>query len=325
MPRATGAPLARKALRSAVPLFSRRLEEQLWQRQPPRSASRATSSGRHPDAVADGELRADKAEAVDVGQSRAAGAPPRVFGLIGRLQQMHVHRRAGLLGHARGALERGVGEPVEVGGRDLDGGQRCVGPASAQRMEHADLLGEGQGEAFQVGGGRGAQRGGQGCDEFLVGGVDHPVLVAQGEGVARPHPDLGIGAEDRLGPRQNGLGIARRAAVEMLHGGDARGDHLEGRIERVEPRVDVAHRQPLGEPQLQRLVPRAELEGRQADMVVGVDETGDRHAPPPPDLARRGMRAAERVGWADRGDGLALDQESRVGPDLRAGPLRRIR
>src|SRR5262249_45391242 len=57
-----------------------------------------------------------------------------------------------------------------------------------------------------------------------------------------------------------------------LHGGDARGDHLEGRIERVEIEIDPPRHEPCHEPQLERHVRRAELHWGQPDMVVGVDQ-----------------------------------------------------
>jgi len=58
----------------------------------------------------------------------------------------------------------------------------------------------------------------------------------------------------------------------MLHGGDAGGDHLKGRIERVDIEVDPPHHQPGDEPQLERHVGRAQLHRDQADMVMGVDK-----------------------------------------------------
>jgi len=64
--------------------------------------------------------------------------------------------------------------------------------------------------------------------------------------------------------------------MQMLHGGDARGDHLEGRIERVEIEIDPPHHQPRREPQLERHVRRAELHRGQPDMVVGVGSKGKR-------------------------------------------------
>jgi hypothetical protein len=42
--------------------------------------------------------------------------------------------------------------------------------------------------------------------------------------------------------------------MQVLHGGDARADHLEGRVERIQVQVDVARHHARGEPQLERLV-----------------------------------------------------------------------
>ena len=60
--------------------------------------------------------------------------------------------------------------------------------------------------------------------------------------------------------------------MQVLHGGDAARDHLERRDRACRAQIDVAQRQPAREPELERMVGRAELERRQADMMMGVDE-----------------------------------------------------
>ena len=62
--------------------------------------------------------------------------------------------------------------------------------------------------------------------------------------------------------------------MNVLDGRDARGDHLEGRIERVEIEVEVARDEARREPEFERHVGRAELDRRQADVMVAVDEAG---------------------------------------------------
>ena len=62
--------------------------------------------------------------------------------------------------------------------------------------------------------------------------------------------------------------------VDVLDRCDARLDHLERGVARVQIRVDVAFRQAPGNPKLQRQVGTAELNGRHTDMMVIIDETG---------------------------------------------------
>ena len=65
--------------------------------------------------------------------------------------------------------------------------------------------------------------------------------------------------------------------MQVLDGGDARLEHLEGRVERVEVRIDVPGGHAAREPELERMVRRAELQGREADVMMAVDEAGHHH------------------------------------------------
>ena len=65
--------------------------------------------------------------------------------------------------------------------------------------------------------------------------------------------------------------------VDVLHGGDAGGEHLEGGIEGVEFVVDPLGGDPRGEPEFQGVVGRAELQGGEPDMVMAVDEARQHH------------------------------------------------
>jgi len=104
-------------------------------------------------------------------------------------------------------------------------------------------------------------------EEVLVGLVDEMVPVAQREAIGHPHADIFIGTDDvfrlRLDPRQ----VSRDPAVNVLRRGDPRGDHLKGRVERVEIRHPVARREARREPQLERHVGQAELHRRQTLLV----------------------------------------------------------
>ncbi len=63
--------------------------------------------------------------------------------------------------------------------------------------------------------------------------------------------------------------------LQMLHRGDPRSDHLEGRIEGVEVGIDGASGDPRREPELERVIARTELDRRQADVVMAVDQARD--------------------------------------------------
>ena len=98
------------------------------------------------------------------------------------------------------------------------------------------------------------QIGRQARGEFLVALIDEPVLVAEREGVGDAHADVLVGADHFAGSGRDRLQAARQPTVQMLHGGDAGGDHLEGGIERVEIEIDSPHYQPGREPQFERHV-----------------------------------------------------------------------
>jgi len=66
-------------------------------------------------------------------------------------------------------------------------------------------------------------------------------------------------------------------AVQVVHGGDARLEHLEGRVERVEVWIDVARGYTAREPELQRVVGRAQLKRREADMMMTLHEARQHH------------------------------------------------
>jgi hypothetical protein len=63
----------------------------------------------------------------------------------------------------------------------------------------------------------------------------------------------------------------------MLYGGDPRFDHLEGRIQGVEIRIDVASPNTAGKPEFERIVGGTELKGGEADVVMAIDKAGQHH------------------------------------------------
>ncbi len=106
--------------------------------------------------------------------------------------------------------------------------------------------------------------------------------------------------------------LARHPAMNVLHRGDAGGDHLEGRIERVEVEIEIAGHQARREPQLERHVGRAQLDRRQADMMVAVDEAGQQRLLARADHRRIRIGALQILEWADRGDDAVALQHSAV-------------
>jgi hypothetical protein len=68
------------------------------------------------------------------------------------------------------------------------------------------------------------------------------------------HADVFVGADHVVGPGFDRGQVARKPAVQVLHGGDAGGDHLEGGIKSIEIEIDPPRYEPGHEPQLERHV-----------------------------------------------------------------------
>ena len=173
---------------------------------------------------------------------------------------------------SRERRQRLVGAPVQVGRRQLDLHPALVVMLRVEGLEHVHGIVQAHLEALEPALHRALQLLGQARHELLVGLVDEPVLVAHGVAVADAHADILVGADDVARPLLDLGQGARHPAVDVLHRGDARADHLERRVERVEIEVEVADHHAGDEPQFERHVGRAELHRRQADMVVAVDE-----------------------------------------------------
>src|SRR5215472_18370388 len=73
-----------------------------------------------PNAMAEGQSRPQKSEAVDIVERSAAAAPAGIFFLIGGLDEVHVHRSVVSPRVIGEHLERGVGAPMKIGGSELD-------------------------------------------------------------------------------------------------------------------------------------------------------------------------------------------------------------
>ena len=143
---------------------------------------------------------------------------------------------------------------MEVGRRQLDLDPLLVVVLGMEMLEQRAVIGQAQPEAREMALQCRPQLSRQARGEFLVVLIDEPVLVAQCEGIGDAHADVFVGADHLAGAGLDRGQVARQPAVQMLHGGDARGDHLEGGIERVEIEIDPPHHQPGHEPQLERHV-----------------------------------------------------------------------
>ena len=163
---------------------------------------------------------------------------------------------------------------MEVGRRQLDLDPLLVVVLGTELLEQRAVIGQIQPKAREMALQRRLQFGRQARGKFLVIVIDEPVLVAEGKGIGDAHADVLVGADHLAGAGRDRFQTARQPAVQMLHGGDAGGDHLEGGIERVEVEIDPPRHQPGHKPQLERHVGRSELHRGQPDMVVGVDKPG---------------------------------------------------
>ena len=79
-----------------------------------------------------------------------------------------------------------------------------------------------------------------------------------------------ITASERSSPAR----VCRHPTVNVLHGGDPGRDHLEGGVERVEIEIEMRRSPAAWRTKFERHVGRTELNRRQADVVVAVDEAG---------------------------------------------------
>ena len=243
---------------------------------------------------------------------RRAGSAARIFLLEGGLDEVHVERHAMLLRAIREQRQGLVGAPVQVGRGQLDLDPLLVVVPGVEVLEESDGIARRELEAREMPGQERTDVRGHALEEALVRLVDEEVLVAQREAVGDAHADVLVGADDRLRPLLDLRQLARRPAVDVLHRGDAGGDHLEGRVEGVEIEVELADDEARGEPELERHVGRAELDGRQADVMVAVHEAGQEHLFAAADDGQLRMAAAQLRKGADRRDDAVLLQHGPV-------------
>ena len=185
---------------------------------------------------------------------------------------MHVERNAMLLRAFRQHGQRLVRAPMQVRRRELDLDALLVVMLGVEMLEQGDRILGRQLKAVEVLGQHRAHVGGDTFEELLVRFIDEMVLIAQREAIRDPHADVLVGADDRFRALLDLRELAGHPAVNVLHRGDAGRDHLERRIERVEVEIEIAGDEARGEPQFERHVGRAELDRRQADVMVAVDE-----------------------------------------------------
>ncbi len=191
---------------------------------------------------------------------------------------------------------------MQVRGRQLDLDALLVVMLGVKMLEQGDRILGRKLKAAEMLGQQGAHISGNPLEKLLVRLIDEMVLVAQREAVGDPHADVLVGADDRLGALFDLRQLARHPAVNMLHCRDPRGDHLERRIEGVEVDIEVAGDEARGEPELERHIGRAQLDRREADVMMTVDEAGQQHLLACADDRRIWIGAAQLSESADRDD-----------------------
>ena len=232
---------------------------------------------------------------------------------------MHVQRHVVAGGRLGQPFQRVIAAPVQIGRRQLDPGPRLARMLLAERVEHLEELVERHGLGGEMLGHRRLQLRREAAHELGVVLVDQPVLVTDREGVGHAHADGLVGPQHLVGAVQQGRQPAGDPAVQVLDRGDPGLDHLERRVEGVEIGIDPPRAEPTGEPQLERIVGRAQLQRGQTDMVVAIDEARQDH---PAGIAHDlGLRVAprqlrERTGGPDHPvlliDGTVLDDLHRM-------------
>ena len=161
---------------------------------------------------------------------------------------------------------------MEIGGRQLHAHAPLGVVAVVKAAEQAQIIFQRQLKPFKPALHWPAQFGRQACDEILIRLINKAVLVTQREAIGNAHADIFISADDLTRALFHIGQFARRPAMLMLHGRDARPDHLKGGIERIEVGVHIARHHARDEPKLQRHIRGAQLQRRQPDMVMRIDE-----------------------------------------------------
>ena len=160
----------------------------------------------HPDTVADGQARPCKAKPCQMRQGRTAGTALRVDFLVGRFDQVHVHRHGMFFGELACHIECLVGQPVQVGGRDLNLDAVIIAGRCHQCFKDVDLIAERNCEALEIGLHLGPQALRQRGREHSVIFIDQPVLVTQGHRIRGAHASLAIGIHDGPACADNRVG-----------------------------------------------------------------------------------------------------------------------
>ena len=121
-----------------MPERRRKFDEQLWQMQVPLSPATSMSCFGKPHAVAQRQMRPEHPKPIKMLDRGRASAAQRIFLLVGRLKEMHVHRHPGparLLGDGEQLVVR---DPVQIGGAELDLRQRlCPWLSAVNRSNKA--------------------------------------------------------------------------------------------------------------------------------------------------------------------------------------------
>jgi hypothetical protein len=193
--------------------------------------------------------------------------------LVGGLDEVHVEGDAILFRTVGQHGKRIVRAPMQVGGRELDLDALLVMMLRVKVPEEGDCVLGRQLKAGEMFGEQGADVGRKTLEELIVRFRNEMVLIAQREAIGNAYADVFVGPDDRLGLLLDLAGTAGEPAVQVLRGRCAGSQHFERCVKGVVVRNAVAQRDAGRESLFERLIGHAELDRRQADMVMGVDET----------------------------------------------------
>ena len=193
--------------------------------------------------------------------------------LVVAFHQVHVNGRLVAQGRLAGALQELVGVPLDVAGAEqhTEFASRVAVIAVVRLSEEGEVLVVGHVGGGQVPVDALGQVGGQAGQEVLVGGVDHPVLVAEVAGKGHPHAGVPEAPQHRVHVLAQGGGGG--LGVVVHDGGGARLQHIQGSVEGHQVVVVGTATPAVENPQFQAVITGAHLQGgNAAAVVVGVDQ-----------------------------------------------------
>src|SRR5215510_8565428 len=139
------------------------------------------------------------------------------------------------------------------------------------------MVSERNGLTTQIGSDVRGKAGWEAPHKSLISFVDEPVLIPQSIRIRDTHADVIVRLEDLLSRFQHPGHRGKPYSVQVLDSGDAGFEHLKSGIQRIEIRVNTPRRHAAGEPELEWIVRRPKLEGRETHMMVAIDQARHDH------------------------------------------------